>query len=92
MGELRINEHVVSQHAGDIKKECYSFEPEVLPARDDQSTIAANAAGMVAFESSQNIFSLHGTHLTADEDNIHSINVKFKEYDEMISSLLQLGQ
>lgn len=91
MGELKIDDKVVSQYESSIRDDSSCFEPETLSPKDDLSTLTANAAGVVAFDFSQNTLSLYGTHLATDAENIHTLNVKFKEYDEMISTLLQSG-
>lgn len=82
-----LNEEEIEEHAEDITLASKAFEEKKLTQPVKASTIVAYGNSQEEFKKAQDNITLFGTALAQDADNIRSLNVEFKEFDEMIGEL-----
>lgn len=84
-GTININEATVEGDAAVIANASSAFTSVGLSSTDGESTISANANSQNAYNKAQESIADFGETLNSDVANIRSLNLKFKEFDELIN-------
>jgi len=88
---LKVNAAQVESDAAGISTAAQYFTAVPLVPADSESTITANGKGQAAFNNAQSGIASYGSALDKDAANIRSLNVSFKEFDEMMGQLAISG-
>jgi len=89
--ELNVNEVQVEDDAAGIAGAAQYFQAVPLSSVDNNSTITANGRGQEAYGKAQSNIAAYGSALDQDVANIRSLNVSFKEFDNMMGQLSKNG-
>ena len=92
MGKIDIKGSIAEAHSDGIKYVTAAFMAQEINLVDNKSSISAIQKGNMAYQSSQNAITKFGGTLSMDADNIRSINIEYKQYDEMIAQVISINQ
>lgn len=89
--EIKSTTSSVETEASSMDSAIEGLAAEALSSPDGRSTITANGNSQNAYAAAQNTLTSFGSTLSKDAGNIRSIHLEFKEYDDMVSSLMNIG-
>lgn len=87
MADIDIKDGKAEQDASGISSAAKYFSGSSLTPIDSRSTITANQKSQDAFNTAQSGITSFGAALDQDAENIRSLGVAFKEFDEMMGRL-----
>lgn len=89
--QIIINEKEVEAHAGELTTVAQYFQETLLNPADHRSVISANKNAQEAFGDAQKAIARFGLALEQEAGQIQSLNLAFRELDEMMAKLLEQG-
>lgn len=84
---LQVNSGIVDEAANKINGASQYLTGQGLSSADEKSTITAVNNSSVSFKNSQTLVTSLGATLNQEAENIRSLGVAFKEFDEMMGEL-----
>lgn len=89
---VAVNQTTVASQSSAVSDAASYLVMRDLSSKDTKTTISANDKSKQVFLESQLLIECLGMNMDTEAENIHSMGLEFKEYDEMLAEFVDLGE